>query len=97
MHKLIISLLIVGLTSCSSPNYSQQEGNKSLDMNTLQCRNLAIDSVTTLKDVQDNCVIKKAMSSNGRYEVKFVNSYTDDVVTCYFASNTPNSLVNSCH
>jgi hypothetical protein len=87
MRKLLIALLVLPALSFAS----------SLDMSTLACKDLKLDSATTLKDVQDNCLIKKATPSNGRYEVKFVNTTTNDTVTCYFAENNPASKLNSCH
>lgn len=83
---LLIILALPALTFASS-----------LDMSTLACNDLKLDSGTTLKDVQDHCLIKKATSSDGRYEVKFVNSTTKKTVTCYFANNTPTAVLNSCH
>ena len=86
MRKLLVVLLALPVVSFAS----------SLDMSTLQCRNIKLNSSTTLKDVQDNCLIKKETTSNGRYEVKFVNGATKKTVTCHFANNEPTALLNSC-
>ncbi len=87
MKKLLIVLLAMPVLSFA----------RSLDMSTLACRDYKLDSATTLKDVQDHCLIKKQKPNDGRYEVKFVNTTTDKVVTCYFAENSPTSALNSCH
>ncbi|MBX9598048.1 MAG: hypothetical protein K2X04_05680 [Burkholderiales bacterium] len=69
----------------------------SLDMRTLQCRSIKLNSSTTLADVQNNCMIQKQKTSKGRYQVDFINNETNKTVTCYFASNMPTALLNSCH
>ena len=86
MSKLLLILLAAPVLAMAS----------SLDMSTLTCKGVILNSKTTLKNVQDNCMIKKEETSNGRYEVKFVNSSTKKTVSCYFAQNTPDALLNSC-
>lgn len=85
MKKLLILLAMPALTFASS-----------LDMSTLACKNMKLNSATTLADVQANCLIRKQTTSKGRYEVKFRNDTTQKNVTCYFADNNPKSLLNSC-
>ena len=87
MRKLLMTILAMPLLAFAS----------SLDMSTLACKDMKLDSATTLKDVQDHCLIKNAASSKGRYEVEFVNTTTNKTVTCYFANNTPAAALNSCH
>ena len=87
MRKLLITLLALPLVSFAT----------SLDMSTLKCKDMKLNSATTLTDVQNNCLVKREESSKGRYEVDFVNSTTGKTVTCYFASNTPTAELNSCH
>ena len=88
MRKLLVVLLALPVVSFAT----------SLDMSTLQCRNTKLNSSTTLKNVQDLCLIKKETTSDGRYEVKFVNDgdAKKKTVTCYFADNKPTTLLNSC-
>lgn len=87
MRKMLFVLLsAIAATSFAS----------SLDMSTLACKNIKLNSSTTLSDVQNNCVIKKQTTSKGRYEVKFVNEATNKTVDCYFAKNDPKALLNSC-
>ena len=87
MRNLILILMVTPALALAS----------SLDMTTLQCRNIKLNSSTTLADVQNNCLIEKQKASIGRYQVDFVNNATNKTVTCYFASNMPTALLNSCH
>ena len=86
MRKLLLTLLAVPVLSFAS----------SLDMSKLSCKGMNLNSATTLKDVQNNCLIKAQKKSKGLYGVKFVNNATKKTVTCYFASNDPAALLNSC-
>lgn len=86
MRKLVCVLLAMPIMSFAT----------SLDMSTLQCKGILLNSATTLADVQANCLIKAQTTSKGRYEVKFTNDATEDTVTCYFGSNTPTAILNSC-
>ena len=86
MRKLLVILLALPVVSFAT----------SLDMSTLQCKTLKLNTATTLQDVQNNCLVKKQTSSKGRYEVEFTNSTTNKTVTCYFASKEPTALLNSC-
>lgn len=91
MRKLLIPLMTIsGFTFASS-----------LDMNALSCGNLKLYSNTTLKEVQDNCKIKEqGMVTSGRmlglYQVEFINSATNETVTCNFPRNEPNAPLNGC-
>ena len=63
MHKLLLVLLALPVISFAA----------SLDMSKLQCRNIPLNTATTLADVQKNCMISKQTTSSGRYEVEFTN------------------------
>ena len=72
-------------------------GCSSLDMSTLKCRNMQITSKTTLKQVQDVCLIsKQAPLSSGLYEVQFRNDASQSSVKCDFATDAPDAVVNGC-
>ena len=86
MRKILFLLSTVATVSFAS----------SLDMSTLSCRNIKLNSSTTLSEVQSNCLIKKQTTSKGRYEVDFVNGASGKTVKCYFASNDAKALLNSC-
>lgn len=86
------SLLLFALLAIPALSFASK-----LDMNTLSCRGLKITSSTTAADVQSHCLIKKQTTSNGRFEIQFVNQATNKTVGCYFASKSPTALVNSCH
>jgi hypothetical protein len=85
MRKLLLVLIPCGSVFAAS-----------LDMSTLACKSLKINSATTLSDVQSNCVIKKQETSKGLYKVEFTNDTTKKEVTCSFPSNDPKALLNSC-
>ena len=86
MRKLLSILLPLFLISCSS-----------LDMSTLQCRDMHLTSTTTLGQVQDTCLLKEqGPEDNGLYNVIFVNDATKKPVSCYFASKKRSALLNSC-
>lgn len=85
MRKLLLVLIPCGAAFAGS-----------LDMSTLACKNLKINSATTLSDIQNNCVIKKQETAKGLYKVEFVNDATKKEVTCSFPSNDPKALLNSC-
>lgn len=86
MRKLLIVLLALPALSFAS----------SLDMSTLKCKNMSITTTTTLKQVQDNCLIKDQKSHKGMYEVEFKNDTTGKSVKCDFAKNDPTAVVNGC-
>ena len=100
MRKLLLVLLAAPVLSFAT----------SLDMSTLQCGAdnpetlLKINTATTLKEVQDHCLIRKQSHEHGMHEVTFVNTGpvdkkgkpTNKTVTCMFASNTPTAVVNGC-
>lgn len=86
MKKFLFALGIIPCISFAS----------SLDMNNLTCRNTKLTASTTLKQVQDNCLIKKQKDKSGMHQVEFVNDFTKKTVTCKFASNQPTALLNSC-
>ena len=86
MKKIILALTIIPCISFAS----------SLDMNNLSCRNMKLTASTTLKQVQDTCLIKKQKHKSGMYQVEFVNDATKDTVTCKFANNESGALLNSC-
>lgn len=98
MRKLLVLLLGTSATLSFA---------SSLDMNNLYCggtkatnnapaTGYKVTQVTTLADVQKNCLIKKQTTSKGRFEVKFTNTATDSTVECFFASNNPTATLNSC-
>lgn len=91
MRKLILSLLVLPCVSYAG----------SLDMNNLYCGDLKINSATTLKQVEDKCQVKKEYDKTynyelGMYEIKFVNTATNDKVRCDFPRDEPTSPVNGC-
>lgn len=87
MRKLLLVLLVLPVISFAT----------SLDMSTLQCRGTRLNASTTLSQVQSMCLIKEQeKTSKGLYKVEFRNDSTKKTVTCYFASNTPKALLNSC-
>lgn len=91
MRKLLIPLMVI----CG---FSFAE---ALDMSTLSCGNMKIYSNTTLKEVQDNCKVEKqSLVTSGRmlglYQVKFVNSATNETVICDFPRNEPTAPLNGC-
>ncbi len=86
MRKLLVASLGLMVIGCSS-----------LDMSTLKCRNMQITNKTTLKQVQDMCLISSQSSrSSGLYEVQFRNDTTEKSVKCDFATNSPDAVVNGC-
>ncbi len=91
MRKLLIPLMVI----CG---FSFAE---ALGMSTLSCGNMKIYSNTTLKEVQDNCKVEKqSLVTSGRmlglYQVKFVNSATNETVICDFPRNEPTAPLNGC-
>lgn len=91
MRKLLLPLLLVSGFAIAS----------DLDMNNLTCGDLKINSATTLKQIQDKCTVhKQAMITDGLYlglyEVTFTNTATKKKVTCNFARQDPNQVVNGC-
>lgn len=84
--------LLLILSTISSISFAS-----SLDMSTLQCRNIKLNASTTLSKVQSTCLIKEQeKTSKGLYKVEFINDATKKSVTCFFASNSPTALLNSC-
>lgn len=86
MRKLLLVLLAVPALSFAA----------SLDMSTLQCKNVPINSKTTLADVQKNCLISKQAAKNGMYEVEFTNDSTKKSVKCFFPTNQATAPLNGC-
>lgn len=86
MRKLLFTLMAIPALSFAA----------SLDMSTLKCKDLSITNTTTLKDVQDNCLIKEQKKHKGMFEVEFRNDTTKKNVKCDFASNAPTAVVNGC-
>lgn len=92
MHKLLGILLALPVLSFAA----------SLDMSTLKCQTspdrkpLNITTATTLKQVQDSCLIADEKKHDGMYEVKFKNDTTGKNVKCDFASDSPTAVVNGC-
>lgn len=93
MRKLL--LVLMSVSSLSFAN--------DLNMATLNCKGMKLTTATTLKEVQDKCVVKKQKgTSHGLYMVVLQNdAYKDDPKTvedptCFFASNTPNAILNHC-
>ena len=91
MQKLLIPLILLSGLSFAS----------DLDMNSLACGSLKLNSATTLKEVQDTCQIKtQGMKTTGNklglYEVEFVNTSSNKSVTCDFARNESASKLNGC-
>lgn len=68
----------------------------SLDMSTLSCKGVKLDSATTLHDVQTHCLLREQGINKGRYMVKFRNDATGSDVVCYFGSDAPNAPLNGC-
>lgn len=91
MRKLLIPLMFICGFSFAD----------SLDMSTLSCGSMKIYSNTTLKEVQDNCKVEKqGLVTSGRmlglYQVKFINSATNETVTCDFPRNDATAPLNGC-
>ncbi len=92
MRKLLAILISLPVLSFAS----------SLDMATLKCQTtpdkkaLNISPTTTLKQVQDNCLIADEKTHDGMYEVKFKDDASGKNVKCDFATNTPTATVNGC-
>jgi hypothetical protein len=73
-------------------------GCSTVDMNSLKCRNMQVSSKTTLQDVQNTCLISsQRLNSSGLFEVEFRNDSTQKSVTCDFATNSSDAILNSCH
>jgi len=86
MRGLLITLMTFSVLGCSS-----------LDMNTLQCRDIQVTNKTTLKQIQDTCLISyQTARSSGLYEVQFRNDSTKKTVKCDFATDSPDAVVNGC-
>jgi hypothetical protein len=91
MRKLLIPLMALSGVSFAS----------TLDMSTLSCGNMPINSATTLDMVVNTCTVKDQYAVTygrflGMYEVKFVNSATNDTVKCDFSAKDGSALVNGC-
>ena len=86
MRKILLSLCCLPLCSFAA----------SLDVNTLSCGSLKINSATTLANLQSSCKIKSQKEEKGEYTVEFTDTTTNKSVSCHFPSNTPTALVNSC-
>lgn len=86
MRKLLLVLLAIPAMSFAA----------SLDMSNLQCKNVPINSKTTLGDVQKNCLISKQEAKNGMYEVVFTNDATKKSVKCFFPTKDASSPLNGC-
>lgn len=86
MCKLLVTILALPTISFAS----------NLDISNLKCKNLQITPTTTLKQVQDNCLIKSQKSYDWMYEVKFINDTTGKSVICDFVKNDPSEFVNGC-
>lgn len=86
MRNLLLTMLII-------PGFSFAS---SINMNALKCKSLAINAATTLKQVQDNCIIKSQSKHDGMFEVEFTDDATQKKVKCDFASNTATAVVNGC-
>lgn len=86
MRKLILSLSLLPCLGFAS----------SLDMSTLQCNGVKLNSSTTLSQVQKSCQLKKQKMEDGLYQVEFINDATKKEVKCNFATNESSSLLNSC-
>jgi len=87
MRKLLLILIALPCLSF---------GSNTLDMTTLRCRGMHINSATTLKQVQSTCLIREQTSSDGLFEVDYRNDATGKTVECFFGSNMPHSTVNGC-
>ncbi len=87
MRKLLI--IFAGISSLSFAS--------SLDMSTLSCNNKFLLRGTTLKDVQENCLIKEQSITRGMLQVDFINDTTGKEVSCLFPSTRPSAYLNSCH
>lgn len=86
MKKLLVALAVLPALSFAS----------SLDMSTLKCKDMSINSATTLQQVQSTCLIKEQKTHKGLYQVEFKNDTTGKNVKCDFATNTPTATVNGC-
>lgn len=92
MRKLLALIMALPVVSFAA----------SLDMSTLKCQTspdrkpLNITTATTLKQVQDSCLIADEKKHDGMYEVKFKNDTTGKNVKCDFASDSPTAVVNGC-
>lgn len=86
MRKLLLSLSLLPCLSFAS----------SLDMSTLQCNGVQLNSSTTLAQVQTICKLKEQKMSDGLYQVEFMDDATKKEVKCNFATNESSALLNSC-
>lgn len=92
MRKLLIGLMALPLVA----------GACELDMNNLKCGDLQIYANTTLKEVQDNCLLHRQFMNNrndkypGTYEVQFYSTSYHKLVYCDFNSQNQDAVVVGC-
>lgn len=91
MRKLLIPLMVLSGVSFAS----------TLDMSNLYCGDMQINSKTTLDQIVNKCNVKSQYDVDegrflGMYEVKFVNTATNDTVKCDFGTKDGSALVNGC-
>lgn len=86
MRRLLMILLFIPILAYAT----------DLDMSTLRCRDVHLDSDTTLAVVQHECLIRSQSSTDGMFEVDFRNDATGQVVSCYFGSNSPSAYLDGC-
>lgn len=86
MRKLLLSISVLPCLAFAS----------SLDMTTLQCNGMKLNSSTTLAQVQKNCQLKEQKMDDGLYQVEFINDATKKEVKCNFPKNESSALLNSC-
>ena len=89
MRKLILPLLLV--IPCLTYAISQQEMSRAM------CKNLHINSKTTLQEVKDNCkILKEETSSKGIFEVTLNNDTTNSEIVCSFPDKASTAILSSC-
>jgi hypothetical protein len=91
MRKLLIPLMALSGLSFAS----------TLDMANLYCGSMQVNSATTLDQMVNTCQVKDQYDVTygrylGMYEVKFVNTATNDTVKCDFGTKDGSALVNGC-
>lgn len=88
MYKLI--LLLVTLPSLAFAISKH-------DMAHAMCKDLHINTNTTLQKVKDNCRIsEEEVSSKGVFEVTLNNDTTNSKIICSFPDKTPTAILSSC-
>lgn len=86
--------------------------NNTIDMSNLKCGNYQVYSNTTIKDLKDNCNLKKAgMITRGDnlnipkdyfnvddklYEVQFNSTSQEGLISCDFNYESATSTVQGC-